>query len=77
MDWVFIGSTADDSFLLNGIDIFKKKWEDTGRKATVIDPIYKVKKYFTVWSVQSETDEVITFAAGEFSNCVWGIYTKD
>ncbi|ULL16522.1 hypothetical protein DVH26_20000 [Paenibacillus sp. H1-7] len=62
--------------MLNGIDIFKKKWNDTGGKAAVIDPIYNVKKYFTVWSVQNDNDEVITFAAGEFSNCVLGIYTK-
>jgi hypothetical protein len=76
MDWVFIGSTADESFLLNGIDIFKKKWECSGEMATVIDPIYNVKKHFTIWSVQKENDEVITFTAGEFSNCIWGIYTK-
>ncbi|MZQ83256.1 hypothetical protein GQF01_14165 [Paenibacillus sp. 5J-6] len=76
MDWVFIGSTANESFLLNGIDIFKKKWEYTSEIATVIDPIYKVKKYFTVWSVQKDNGEVILFAAGEFSNCIWGIYTK-
>ena len=51
MDWIFIGSTTNDSFLLNGIDIFKKKWKNSGEKATVIDPLYKVTKQFTVWSV--------------------------
>ncbi|MCA1066121.1 hypothetical protein QTG56_25460 (plasmid) [Rossellomorea sp. AcN35-11] len=69
----FKGSTLDDSFILNGIDIFKEKWIDTGKEAKVTDPIYGQGFTFTVWKVIRD-DKHIVFAAGEFSNNVWGVY---
>jgi hypothetical protein len=74
MIWKYIGSTYNDSFVINGVDIFRFKWIDTGKIAKVKDPIYGVLKSFTIWTIYVENGE-ITFAAGEFSNNVWGIYT--
>lgn len=73
--WKFVGSCTNDSFILEGIDIFKKQWVSTGKQIRVKDPLYKQSFEFTVWNVK--TDEIeITFAAGEFSNGVFGIYIE-
>lgn len=37
--WNFIGSSFGDNFVIDGIDIFKKNWIDTGRKVEVQDPL--------------------------------------
>ena len=66
MNWKCIGSTFNDSFILNGIDIFKKDWVDTGTKVKVKDPLYGEIKTFTVWKVSNGINEM-RFAAGEFS----------
>lgn len=74
MDWEFMGTTINDSFILCGIDIFKEKWENTGEVACVIDPAYRKQFNFTVWRVNKDCKDII-FAAGEFSNNVFAIYT--
>jgi hypothetical protein len=68
-------SSFYDSFILEGIDIFKKQWVSTGKQIRVKDPLYKQLFEFTVWNVKTDVKE-ITFAAGEFSNGVFGIYTE-
>ncbi|SCZ11220.1 hypothetical protein [Alkaliphilus peptidifermentans] len=75
MKWRFVGSTTEDKFIIDGIDIFKEKWESTGEVADVIDPLYGQPFKFNVWRVENE-DEIIIFAAGEFSNNVFGIYCR-
>jgi len=40
MKWKFIGSTIDDSFIIDGVDIFKEKWNDTGINVKLKDPLY-------------------------------------
>jgi hypothetical protein len=57
-DWEFVGSTSTDSFKLNGIDIFKKKWVNTGITAKVIDPLYGASKDFTVWIIHHEGNKL-------------------
>jgi hypothetical protein len=73
--WKFVGSSFGDSFILDGIDIFKKQWMNTGKEIRVKDPHYNQLFEFTVWKVKTGEKEV-TFAAGEFSNGVFGIYKK-
>jgi hypothetical protein len=75
MKWRFIGSTVDDKFIIDNIDIFKEEWQDTGEVAHVRDPLYDQAFTFNVWKV-NKSDNVIIFAAGEFSNNVFGIYVK-
>lgn len=69
------GSTAEDKFIINGIDIFNEEWENTGEVAHVIAPHYGQAFTFNVWKVK-KSDKTIIFATGEFSNNVYGVYIK-
>lgn len=73
MGWKYIGVTASDSFIIDGVDVFKENWENTGKTVHVVDPLYGQKYEFTVWKVR-KADEVIIFASGEFSNNIFGFY---
>jgi hypothetical protein len=75
LNWNYAGLTYNDSFLINGVDIFFLEWVDTGTRIKVKDPLYGEIKTLTVWSVVINRLN-INFAAGEFSNNVWGIYTS-
>jgi len=75
-DWKFAGTTKSGVFLLDGVDLTKVKWTDTGRKARVFDPLEQKARTFTVWRVKKE-DGDLTFAAGEVSVNVYGIYIRD
>ena len=55
-------------------NIFDYAWESTGKRVMVKDPLYKQEHRFYVYNVNID-GEVHTFAAGEFSNCIWGFYT--
>jgi hypothetical protein len=70
--WEFKG-TAPNQFLIEGEDIFKEKWINTGEKAEVKNPLYSNERIFTIWKVERE-NRVITFVAGELSNGVFGIW---
>lgn len=74
MGWNYIGITTKDSFIIDGVDVFKEEWKNTGKIANVVDSAYGQKFTFNVWQVIN-SGKVITFAAGEFSYNVWGIYT--
>lgn len=73
MGWKYIGVTASDSFIINGVDVFKEDWENTGKTAHVLDPLYGHKYEFSVCRVR-KADKVIIFVSGEFSNNVFGFY---
>jgi hypothetical protein len=75
MGWKYAGSTHEDSFIIGELDIFKEKWERTGERIQVKDPIYHQLFTFDVYKVKSG-DEEIVFAAGEFSNNIFGIYVQ-
>ncbi|EIT86689.1 hypothetical protein A374_03924 [Fictibacillus macauensis ZFHKF-1] len=75
MSWVYSGTMSGQSFHIHEIDIVKEKWIDTGVRAQVEDPLYGVIKTCPIWKVKKNNQE-ITFVAGEFSNNVWVIYTK-
>ena len=76
-EWEHIGICTDGQpFQVDGIDIWKHEWKRTGERAEVKDPQYGQGFSFAVWSVNAE-DKRIEFAAGEFSNCVWGFYRRN
>lgn len=72
--WKFKISGVDGNCILFGVNIFKYKWIDTGENVVVIDPLYHQEHTFSVYKVKI-MGITRTFAAGEFSNCVWGFYT--
>ena len=72
-DWQFVTSGVDGNATLFGVNIFDYKWEMTGRKAMVVDPAYHRDFVFEVYKVTIDGTEH-EFAAGEFSNCIYGFY---
>ncbi|GAB3839737.1 hypothetical protein [Hymenobacter jeollabukensis] len=74
MSWHFLGSCLDgESFLISGLDVWQHPWRSQPESATVTDPIYGVSKVFGVYAI-GPAEAPVRFAAGEFSNCVWGFY---
>jgi len=75
-EWEFAGAGPDgQSFVIGGLDVWKHKWKDTEERAHVKDPRYRQDFKFHVYEIGSP-GRVVTFAAGEFSNCVWGFYVR-
>jgi hypothetical protein len=76
-NWKHIKTIADgDKFIINGLNIWDFKWHNTGEYINVKDPLYGQQYSFAVYEISNENIKVI-FAAGEFSNCVWGIYQNE
>ena len=75
-NWTFVAACVDgQSLLIDGIDVWKHAWHDTKDLAHVKDPKYHQDFAFHVFEIR-DGDSTIQFAAGEFSNCVWGFYQK-
>jgi hypothetical protein len=73
-NWKYIATVVDgDRFEIGGLNIWNNKWTDTGERVDVKDPLYGQEYTFPVYVIISG-DKQAKFAAGEFSNCVWGIY---
>ena len=76
LDWKFYTSVADSQYLeISGINIWSLKWNTEYEKIIVKDPLYGALKTFNRYWIKND-NETIEFVAGEFSNCVWGIYLK-
>jgi len=76
MSWKFLSSSVDgSSFVIDNIDVWKYDWVDTGDRVIVKDPEYGKDFNFIIWEIIKEPDK-IKFAAGEFSDGVWGFYVK-
>ena len=65
--------TGSYDTILFGAKIFDYEWIQTGEKVNIIDPLYGEKYCFSVYKVVIDKYEYI-FAAGEFSNSVYGFY---
>jgi hypothetical protein len=75
--WRFVKTVNDgEVFEINGINIWDFKWEVIGKKIKAKDPLYAQFYNFDVFKIQNGNVEIL-FAAGEFSNSVWGIYLKE
>ena len=72
--WQFASDGQEHEIVLFGKHKFEYKWESTGKSVTVKDPLYHQDHRFRVYTVNID-GKVHTFAAGEFSNCIWGFYT--
>ena len=64
-----------DRCYVGGIHNFEFEWMKTGEKVVVKDPLYGQKYTFPVYKVNIQ-DEEYAFAAGEFSNSVFGFYIE-
>jgi hypothetical protein len=77
MAWVFLGNALDgEPFKIDGINVRERRWETVSDGIVeVIDPIYGETHRFQVFEI-ALPGRTIGFAAGEFSNGVWGFYRK-
>lgn len=76
-NWKHIKTIVDsEPFELNGLNIWDFQWERTGNYIKIKDPNYGQEYSFSVYKIVSDKIE-IQFAAGEYSNCIWGIYLKN
>lgn len=64
---------SDGNVILFGVNIFDHEWKNTHKSANVRDPLYGQEYKFPIYTVVINGQEQ-EFAAGEFSNCVWGFY---
>lgn len=62
-------------FKIKGINVWDYEWSPTGERIIVTDPLYNQEHTMVVYEVKTKK-KTIKFAAGEFSNCVWGFYTE-
>ena len=75
--WKFIGKASPpEPFTLDGVNIWDFEWEQTGEDIIVHDPKYHQQYKFHVYQI-SKGNGKIKFAAGEFSNLIYGIYQID
>src|SRR5262245_53525852 len=75
--WTFVHAGPEGQpAILDGVDVWKHTWQRVpGEVASVTDPHYGQTFQFSVYRV-TEAGRVIEFAAGEFSNSVWGFFQK-
>ena len=75
--WKFAGAAPDgQSFKIGGLDVWQYTWRDTKEWVHVVDPLYHQDFTFSVYEIAS-ADRTVFFAAGEFSNCMWGFYVRE
>ncbi|WP_374446431.1 hypothetical protein [Epilithonimonas sp.] len=75
--WKFITAIPDgEPFYLDGINIWDFKWQNTNETIEVKDPLYQQDFVLDIYKINAVGKDIV-FAAGEFSNCIWGIYQKN
>lgn len=76
--WQFAGSSKEgEPFEIRGVNVWGQDWQVLpGQEAHVHDPVYGQGFVFRVYTVQ-DGEEKVEFAAGEFSNGVWGFFTRE
>jgi hypothetical protein len=74
--WKHLTTLVDgERYYINGLNIWDHKWISTGERISVQDPVYGQVYSMRVYEIISGI-ETIRFAAGEFSNCIFGIYQE-
>lgn len=74
--WKYEKAGVDGNATLFGVNIFDYEWKGTNRTVKVRDPLYGNEYVFSIYTVTIKGMEQ-EFAAGEFSNCVWGFYLPE
>lgn len=72
--WQFFHSVVDGEVLIiDGINVWDHQWIDLRLTLTIKDPIYGQTHAFSIYEITGP-ETTIRFAAGEFSNLIWGFY---
>jgi hypothetical protein len=75
-DWelVSIGLEGDPVDLGGGASPWSHGWTATGRRVAVAHPSYPWQRHDMAEYTLAGVEPVVRFAAGEFSNGVWGFF---
>lgn len=75
--WTHVGTCIEGQpVLIDGVDVWKHDWTGTELRAKVKDPMYGQDLVFHVYTLIAG-DKQIEFAAGEFSNGIWGVFKRE
>jgi hypothetical protein len=76
-DWQFAGASREkEPFEIRGVNVWDQGWQVVpGQEAQVHDPVYGKGFVFRVYTIQ-DGENMIQFAAGEFSDGEWGFFTR-
>lgn len=72
--WEHIITGCEGRVYLFGVNIFDYTWKRISESVKVLDPLYGQEFVFPIYTVLLD-NKPHKFAAGEFSNGVWGFYT--
>ena len=77
MNWKLVGVVPEGKELkINGVNVWSQHWIPMkGEFAEVTDPSYHRTFMFNIYTIKNGEAE-IKFAAGEFSNMVYGFYVE-
>ena len=65
---------SGDPVLLDGFDVWKYRWRSLeGEPIVVAHPAYPQQRH-AMWRYELQSPRPAVFAAGEYSNSVWGFY---
>lgn len=72
--WQFHRSVIDsEKLVIQGLNIWDHEWKSLDQYISIKDPIYSQNQLMSVYKITDGATS-FEFAAGEFSNMVWGIY---
>ena len=71
--WEYVKTGIEGNCELFGVNIFDYTWKNTNQKINVLDPSYGEPHEMDIYIVKLE-NKTVTFAAGEFSNGIYGFY---
>ena len=75
-NWIFKTAVIDGHLCeIDGLNIWDYDWFNTREYIGVKDPIYEEVHTINIYQIIT-ANKTISFAAGEFSNMVWGIYVR-
>jgi len=76
--WRFVSIGFENDLVdVGGVNPWNVKWTGTDRRIIVAHPSYPTQRHtMNIYEVTGASPS-ITFAAGEFSNGVWGFYVPD
>ena len=74
--WEFIGATYEESFEIEGVDVFKHKWKRCGNlMADVVIPRTGGRRGIeNIYEIETSDGKCVRFAAGEVSNGCFAFY---
>ena len=75
-DWRFVTATAgsEDTLFLGGRAVWKEEWRPVGKDVRLPDPHYANQVHVLSIYENGPLDDPVRFAAGEFSNGIFGFF---